>query len=569
MQRDLTNFSNDEYDVVVIGGGIYGACIAWDAAQRGLSVALIERGDFGQATSANSLKTVHGGLRYLQDLDINLVRMMIQERSAYLHIAPHLVQPLPCLTPTYAKIMKSRTAMGMALKLNDLAGYDRNKSLDSAQKIPASRLFSQEECRAALPGLPTEGVTGAALWHDAQIFDTERLTLSFIISASSVGVDVSNYVEAVGFLRQENKILGVTARDIITNEEFEIHSKVVVNAAGPWIDTVLDSLNQDSSHPRYRHSLAVNIITRKIVDNYAAGVQSWPNEQLNDGSNRLVSHMLFVSPWRDLSLIGTFHSHYQGDPNNFLLGEDNLQNIILEANSAYPGANLELDDIKFVHYGFLPEKPNPNDPEVKLVRKSKIVDHRSENDLSGLISVMGVKYTTARYTAEKAVDLVFEYLGKSVPPCKTHINQLHGGHIDHFGDYLSHAIQEDSPLLASNTIDHWVRSYGTDYSLVKELLPESGDQSQLSPRSSPVIYAQVIFAVREEMAIKLSDVILRRTGIGSIGRPDDSTLKTIAEIMALELGWSVEKINLEIEEVKAIYRKHGLSDRKQEELENS
>jgi len=465
--------------------------------------------------------------------------------------------------------MKSRTAMGMALKLNDLAGYDRNKSLNSGQKIPASRLFSQEDCRAALPGLPIEGVTGAALWHDAQIYDTERLTLSFIISAKSAGADVGNYVEAVGFLRQENKILGVTARDIITKEEFEIQSKVVVNAAGPWIDTVLNSLDQDSSHSRYRHSLAVNIITRRIVDNYAAGVPSWPNERSKDGSDRLVSHMLFVSPWRNFSLIGTFHSHYQGDPNNFLLGEDNLQNIILEVNSAYPGANLELDDIQFVHYGFLPEKPNPNDPEVKLVRKSKLVDHRSENDLCGLISVMGVKYTTARYTAEKAVDLVFEYLGKSAPPSKTHITQLHGGQIDHFGDYLLHAIQEDSPLLASNTIDHWIRSYGTNYSRVKAMLPETGDLSQLDIHSFPVIKAQVIYAIREEMAIKLSDVILRRTGIGSIGRPDDSTLETIAEIMATELGWSVDQANNELEQVEAIYRRHGFIESKAEILETS
>ena len=175
MQRDISLLSGSNFDLVVIGGGIYGACVAWDASQRGLSVALIERGDFGQETSANSLKTVHGGLRYLQDLDLKLVRKMIEERSAYLRIAPHLVQPLPCLTPTYSKLMKSKAAMGFALRLNDLAGYDRNNHLAPDQEIPPSRLVSSEECRRILPGLPQKAETGGALWYDGQVYDTESL----------------------------------------------------------------------------------------------------------------------------------------------------------------------------------------------------------------------------------------------------------------------------------------------------------------------------------------------------------------------------------------------------------
>lgn len=568
MQRNPSQLAKVEYDLIVIGGGIYGACIAWDATQRGLSVAIIERGDFGQETSANSLKTVHGGLRYLQDFDLNLVREMIQERSIYLHIAPHLVHPLPCLTPTYSRLMKSKAVMGMALKLNDFAGYDRNKSLNSDKEIPSSRLFSQEDCQAAMPGLPKVDVTGAALWFDGQIYDTERLTLAFINSASNAGAEVCNYVAAVGFLQQDKKVMGVKARDTITNEDINIRSRVVVNAAGPWIDGLLEGLNRHSA-PRFRHSLAINIITRKIVENYAVGVPSWPDEKSRDGSNHQVSHMLFISPWRNHSIIGTFHSHFLGDPDKFILDEHSLENIILETNSAYPGANLELDDIKFVHYGFLPEKSNPTDEEVTLVRKSQIIDHRSDEGLSGLISIIGVKYTTARHTAEKTVDLVFDHLGKTSPPSKTHSTQLYGGQIDHFDAYLSNAFNEDSSLLEPNMIDHWVRSYGTNYELVKKLLPVSGDQSKRSYRSDQAVYAQVIYAVREEMAIKLADVILRRTGLGSVGRPDDSTLENIAEIMALELGWSAEKKNLEVEEVKAIYRKHGLRDRMVDDLESS
>ena len=280
MQRNPEKLSKNTFEVVVVGGGVYGACIAWDAALRGLTVALVERGDFGQETSANSLKTVHGGLRYLQDFDLNLVRKMIEERSNYLRMAPHLVQPLACITPTYSKITKSRMVLGTALKMNDLAGYDRNRSLD--REIPSGELLSRQACKEILPGLSHENVTGAALWHDAQIYDTERFTLALVASAVEAGAEACNYVEAIGFIRRGDRIEGITASDKVTGEVIEIHSKVVINAAGPWIDLVLDHLNGNPGPRIFQHSLAINIITRQIVDDYAAGVPSWPEKNGNN-----------------------------------------------------------------------------------------------------------------------------------------------------------------------------------------------------------------------------------------------------------------------------------------------
>lgn len=569
MQRDPTKLADKEYDVAVIGGGIYGACVAWNAAQRGLSVALVERGDFAQETSANSLKTVHGGLRYLQDLDLKLVRTMIEERSTYLRIAPHLVQPLACITPTYSKVTKSKPVLGTALKLNDIVGYDRNKSLDVDRKIPTSQVLSREECFRVLPGLPAEDVTGAAIWHDAQIYDTERLTLAFVASAVNLGADACNYVEATGILLKRNQIVGVSARDIIADKNFEIRSKVVVNSTGPWVDRILESLDRVPGPPVFQPSLAVNMITRQLVDDYAAGVPSWLGESNSGGSNQPASHMLFVSPWRGNSIIGTFHTHFQGDPDNFSLQEQDLQEFIDEANSAYPGANLDLDDIKFVHFGFLPEVPNPKRTEVKLVRKSRIIDHHSDDGLSGLISVMGVKYTTARHTAENVVDMVFKKLGKRPTSGGSQNSRVYGGQIDNFGDFLASTVQKDSTNMTPETIDHWVRSYGTQYSTVKEQLTGTDERAPFSLLSEPVIRAQVIYAVQEEMAIKLADVILRRTGIGTIGQPDDPILRFIANTMALELDWSPEKVNLEIDEVKAFYRRHGISNLVVENLEKA
>ena len=569
MQRDISLLSGSNFDLVVIGGGIYGACVAWDASQRGLSVALIERGDFGQETSANSLKTVHGGLRYLQDLDLKLVRKMIEERSAYLRIAPHLVQPLPCLTPTYSKLMKSKAAMGFALRLNDLAGYDRNNHLAPDQEIPPSRLVSSEECRRILPGLPQKAETGGALWYDGQVYDTERFTLSIILSAHDAGAVVCNYVEAFELLRRGDKIMGIVARDGISGEEFEIYSKVVVNAAGPWIEHLFTGFDRPISHSRSKISLAMNIITREVIEDYAAGVPSWPGEKSINGVKPHTSHMLFISPWRNLSIIGTFHTHYRGNPDDFSIEDYDLESIIQEANSAYPGANLDLDDIMYVHYGFLPERIEGNHPEVKLVRKSRIIDHRNEDDLSGLISVLGVKYTTARHAAEEAVDLVFDQLGVKPPACQTHSTAIHGGQIGEIDEFLTDAHQADGHMLSQDAIDHWVKSYGTCYSQVKNLLPSSAHPSPLALNSKPVFSAQVFYAVREEMAVKLPDVILRRTGIGSTGQPEESILKTAAEIMAAELGWSIDRVEVEVEETRAVYRKHGSHNQMAAKLEIS
>jgi glycerol-3-phosphate dehydrogenase len=561
MRRDPAQLANDEYDLLVVGGGIHGACIAWDATLRGLSVALIERGDFGQETSANSLKTVHGGLRYLQDLDLNLVRMMIQERASYLTIAPHLVHPLPCLTPTYSHLMKSRMVMGMALKLNDLAGYDRNRVSDPEKYIPPSVLFSRQECLGVLPGLPDEGVTGGALWHDAQIYDTERLTLSFVLSAAKSGAAVANYIEAVGILKEGNKIYGVKARDTLSGEQFDIRAQVVANAAGPWVDNVIEDMKPRSSEKKFNHSLAINIITRKLIDGYAVGAPSWPNKKPTDNEDEQVSHMLFISPWRNHSLIGTFHSHYQGVPDDFKFDEEQLQNIISEVNSAYPGADLKTEDITFVHHGFLPEINNSKDGEVKLVRKGRVFDHRLEDGIHGLITVVGVKYTTARKVAEKAVDLVFKHLEKEPPGSMTHITQLHNGQIERFDHFLSKAMEGDSSQISSPTIDHLVRSYGSDYPSIRELIANNDEQVPLDLNANQIIRAQVLHALNEEMAVKLSDFILRRSGLGSTGRPEEDSLQLSADVMAVELKWDENKRVKEIDEVRTVYDQHGLGER--------
>lgn len=552
MKRSISDLTDKVFDVLVIGGGIQGACIAWDAVLRGLSVALVERGDFGQETSANSLKTVHGGLRYLQDVDLQVVRGMIRERMTFLRIAPHLVHPLTCLTPTYDKLMRSSLVMKVALTMNDLIGHDRNRLDDPEKFLPNGKLISRAECLHILPGLPDKGVTGAAVWYDAQMYNSERLTLAFILSAARKGAVVCNYAEVVNLTSEFNKITGANVRDVLTKDEFRIQAKVVVNAAGVWMDQVNASLEQNLGAPKFNQSLAMNIIIPGLINEYAAGLRSWPTSfRGNDWEHS--SHMLFVSPWRGVSLVGTFHSFNTEKPDSFKVDEQTLQSMLDEANSAYPDAKLDVDTIQFVHHGFLPAKNNPSQEEVKLVRQGQIYDHLQEAGISGLISVMGVKYTSAREVAQNAVDRVYKHLGSEPASGKSNATRLLGGMIDRFDDYLFEIKQKDGQVFSPALIEDLVRSYGSEYPMIREFILTTVPDEPLDLESTQVIDALVRYAVTHEMAHKLSDFLLRRTGIGSAKKPSQLTIHTAASAMQRELGWSDQVLQNEIHELENRY----------------
>ncbi len=211
MQRDLTELARKEFDLLVIGGGIYGAFVAWDAALRGLSVAMIEKGDFGHATSSNTLRVIHGGLRYLQYGNIPRMRRSIAERTAFMRIAPHLVHPLPFLIPTYGHWRESKALLSLALSLNELIGFDRNRLADPQKHLPRGRVISRDECRRLIPGVSDRGLTGGLMYYDCQMYDSERLILAVARSAAQAGAALANYVEATKFLRNGARVDGITA----------------------------------------------------------------------------------------------------------------------------------------------------------------------------------------------------------------------------------------------------------------------------------------------------------------------------------------------------------------------
>jgi glycerol-3-phosphate dehydrogenase len=237
MIRDVSRLASSSFDLVVIGGGIYGACAAWDATLRGLSVALVERGDFAHATSAQSLKVVHGGLRYLQHADLRRLRVSDRERTILMRIAPHLVDRLPVLLPTYRTGIQRRPIIAAALAMHELLSCDRNLGVgDPSKRIPHARLVSRDVCLSFAPGLPKEELTGGAVYYDGQMYNSERLCLAFVRSAAEHGACVANYFEAAAFLRRGDRITGIVGTDLSTGAAIEIAATAVLNAAGPWVD---------------------------------------------------------------------------------------------------------------------------------------------------------------------------------------------------------------------------------------------------------------------------------------------------------------------------------------------
>ncbi len=562
MKRDLASLSNKEYDLLVIGGGIYGACVAWDAALRGLSVALVEKGDFGGATSANSLKIIHGGLRYLRNGSLRLMRTMVRERSIWMRIAPHLVHPLPCLMPTNRYFASSRLAMFAALTINDIVSYDRNIDIDPQKRLPNGRTISKEATLRVLPGLPPDDVTGGAIWYDAQIFNSERLLISIVESAVHSGASAANYTEAVSLLHDGTEVNGVRVRDVLDSQELEIQAKVTVNCAGAWADTVLGHLGDRSPGPTSRLSIALNLVTRQIQPDVAMGVYNHhPEAGGSDGENQR-SQVLFIVPWRQYSLIGTTHAHFTGPPQSLEVSEATVQDFIDRVNVAYPGAALMCDDVYHVHHGFLPtDEIGAADDEVKLLREGRVHDHAQEVGIDGLITVVGVKYTTARHVAQEAVDIAVAKLGQKAGPCRTYNTPVLGGQIERFDDFLTDVIARRPAGLGPEVAEHLAYTYGSKQHQILNYLGEDPILGQTICEAFPVIKAEVIHAIRQEMAQTLADVVLRRTELGAAGLPNEECIAVCADLMTAELGWDQDRRQKEIEGVYAAYGKAKMATR--------
>jgi glycerol-3-phosphate dehydrogenase len=538
MIRDLDRLTATTFDVLVVGGGVYGLTVAYDAAQRGLSVALIERDDFGCGASFNHLRTIHGGLRYLQTVDVVRARESMRERRTLARIAPHALQPLPFAVPLYRSVVRGKTVMRAGFLVDRLVAMGRNRGVLSSHRLPGGRVVGRGTAVQRFPGLKRRGLTGAAVFYDYIMLEPDRLTFSYALAAAEHGAALANHVEALEPLidsRSGRRVAGVRAKDTAGGRELEIRASVTVNATGYGIDRLLGPLGLSSGIPMVR---AFNLVTRRDAGEEALGGRS------------TMGRNLFLVPWRDRAIFGTWESDRVFQSGQAPDDSRDVAAFIAELNHAFPALDLAAADVTLVHRGVVPAVAHPG--RVRLQGRDQILDHAKQG-VEGLVTVSGAKYTTARAVAERVTSGLLSRLQRPAVPCRTASTALPGGSIRDVGMTIGEARREHDEGLPSDTIPHLIAAYGSRYRDVVELAAKRPDwRTRIAP-DSPVIGAQLVQAARSEMAITLADAVIRRTPLGALGPPGDAALERAASIVGGELKWSDDRKRSEIAAVNGFY----------------
>lgn len=555
MNRKIAALSDHSFDLIVIGGGIFGACAVWEAALRGLSVALIEKKDFAHATSANHYKMAHCGIRYLQHGDIRRLRESSHERSALMRIAPHLVHTLPIVIPTYGHGGKGKLFLGAGMFLYDLLTVDRNQGLLPEKKIRPSRFLSTAQVIERFPGINRQNLTGAAVFEEGQIYNPPRLALAFIKAAAENGAIPANYVEANGFIQNGNRIEGVKAIDQLTGNSLEIRGRAVLNTAGPWAHRLLRSgLGCKLSPPPVFSRDFAFVIPRRFDTpcGLALATTTKDADSIVDRGGR----HLFVVPWRDYSLVGVWHKIFDGPSEELWVTKDELINYMNEVNDAYPGLISSLDDIKMINMGLtlFGEEEHQGARQISFGKRSQVIDHKSTHGIEGLLTLIGVRATTARGMASQAIKMIADRLSKKVKKIDSAYIPINGGDIDDLDKLRQDLLMRCKTKLTQKQATALVRNYGTEHQSVIRYA-QANTKLFETVTDSTVLKSEIIHAVRNEMAQKLSDIVYRRTDLATGEAPSSKALDMCASLMAKELDWDSTRRAREIEDASQAYWK--------------
>jgi glycerol-3-phosphate dehydrogenase len=536
--RDLNRLASRSYDLLVVGGGVHGLTCAYEAASRGLSVALVEAGDFGSGLSFNHQKTAHGGLRALQSLSVGRARASIRERRALARIAPWLLRPLPFLTGTYRSLTRGRLALRAGFALDQKIARNRNEGLEPELHLPRPRLLSRTATMKLFPGIREQGLTGGAQWYDYQMVENDRLTFAFAAAADRAGAELANYAPATAAIKAGSKIAGVRVSDSLTGGEFEVRAEAIVNAAGAAAGNVLGLLGGSRRFPLLK---AMNLVTSKRASDIALAAAG------PDG------RMLTLVPWRGHAIVGTSQSAQA----TTAAAEDRVESsevaeFVRQANHAFPALQLTPDDITLIHRGWVPAVNRGG--AAALLAESEILDHASEG-VDRVVTIVGAKYTTARGTAERAVNLIARKLGKRAARSRTaHTLLPAAGIADHEALAIEHARRLDFEVPLP-VVRHLITRYAeTTPSVIDIMAAQPDSTAPLAPGTS-TIGAEVIHVIRAESARRLSDIVLRRTTVGAAGHPGAGILQASAAIAARELDWTPERTREEIAEVERVYER--------------
>jgi glycerol-3-phosphate dehydrogenase len=499
MTRATAALGSRTFDLLIVGAGVYGAALAYEACQRGYSVAVVDRGDFGSGTSSNSLKILHGGLRYLQQLNLPRMRSSIRARRDWAQLAPAFIEPLACAVATQGWGRRSVAALSAGLLVNEVVSFDRNSGLSDRLRLPAARLLSREEYAAVTQGLLSTHSRGA-LWWDALALNTERLVLELLMRAADMGAQLANYVEAKELVTQGGTVHGVKALDLESNSHIDIQATRVICTGGSLASGLLDGLPGTQLARRTRCTALNLIVGRKMPTNIALALSAPDGGRPGRGD-------LFFVPWRGRTMVGThyFVAGAQGTtPEGSRAAVDDFLGMI---QSAAPQWDIRHSDITFIHRGDLPMDPRwrAGQPPV-LSSEAEVLDGGREFGIAGLWLVNGPKFTTAQEVAKFTLARIQGQRWPSIPAKADRVAST----------------QSLQGLLAMDA--------------EKDLV------------------AKARLAARHTHAAHLADVVLRRTDCGASGYPGDADLEACAKGMGHELNWSQSRMAAEISAVQQNYR---------------
>jgi glycerol-3-phosphate dehydrogenase len=549
-QDAITALASDHFDVVVVGGGITGAGCALDAATRGYSVALVEKSDFSAGTSSRSSKLVHGGLRYLQNFDLGLVREALLERQLMVALAPHLVHPLPLVVPAFDGQRPDRV-VGMGLNLYDVMAVERRRTRrarrfrttvgEPAEWSPdRHRIIDGEEVVRLLPALKEREPNAGYLFYDCQTDDT-RLVLTVLGEAERFGTVMANDCEVTGLVEEAGRAKGVCVTDGQTGEEFVITADNVINATGVWADRLRPGeLHDEAEVPNIRPSRGTHItLDHEDVPLVAGAI-------VPAGGGRSI----FALPWLGRTLIGTTDNDYDGEDLEHIPPSSDDVDYLLEASNAFFGTDLGPGDVTGAYAGVRP-LISTGDPKksVDISRKAELYETSS-----GMITITGGKLTTWRRMAKLAVDRLVERDNQDAP-CRTHEIPL------------GLAVAPDElPRLEGVPDDAYgalAGRYGHAAHHVLRVATERGELAQPIIDGLPDLLAEATFSARHEQALTVADVLLRRTRLGLLAArellaDDAAAVRRVAEALGREHGWDQARIGREVERFTADAAAEGI-----------
>ena len=519
----LASMAEEELDVLVVGGGIVGAGIALDAVSRGLSTGLIEARDFASGTSSRSSKLIHGGLRYLEQFDFELVREALHERGLLLTtIAPHLVRPVPFLFP-FAHHWE-RFYIGAGVTLYDtLAMTSRNN-----RGLPAHRHLTRSGALRVFPALKRDALTGAVQYWDAQV-DDARFVTTVLRTAAGLGAHVASRSQAVGFLREGEHVVGATVTDLENGGQRQVRARQVVNATGVWTDEIQEMVG-GRGQIHVSASKGIHLVV--------------PRDRIQSSSGMILrteKSVLFVIPWGRHWIIGTTDTAWDLDKAHPAASRTDIDYVLDHINQVLR-TPLGRDDVEGVYAGLRPLLSGESDETSKLSR-----EHTVAHPVPGLVLIAGGKYTTYRVMAKDAVDAVAHGLGGGVPESVTDRLPLVGA--DGYAALTNqrHTMARDTGLHISR-ISHLLRRYGSSVRDLLDLIQQHPDLGRPLEAAQDYLRAEVLYAVEAEGARHLDDVLARRTRISfETWDRGIAAAQEAAELMAEPLGWSKEQVEREVE----------------------